>query len=173
MEPLILKIDDKEFTAEFVRDDHVSVWINGKKFQIELLKKYSENIFSFAVDQKLMQVQLDFDNDDNLLLSLDGLTYEISITNETKRMLAKFIHTDNGTGAGGNFKLKAPMPGMIVKILVDVGTEVSKGDKLVIIEAMKMENSLTSPVAGIIKSLNAKEGTAVEKGVLLMEIENH
>ncbi|MGA2296979.1 MAG: acetyl-CoA carboxylase biotin carboxyl carrier protein subunit [FCB group bacterium] len=170
MEDILLKIDEKEFNAKFDKDDYANIIINGKHYHIELLKKYSENIFTFAVNQKLMQVELELVQDENLLLSLDGLTYEISITNETKKLLAKFLKSGSSGNSSGNI-IKAPMPGMIVKILVEKGAEIAKGDKLIIIEAMKMENALTSPVSGIIKTINAVEGTAVEKDTVLIEIE--
>jgi len=63
------------------------------------------------------------------------------------------------------------MPGMVVKILVEPGVEVHKGDSLMIVEAMKMENALKSPIRGKVKSIKVNEGEAVEKDALLMEIE--
>ncbi len=67
--------------------------------------------------------------------------------------------------------IKAPMPGLILEINVSVGEEVKENDGLLILEAMKMENVLTSPRDGIIKSISAKNGDAVEKNQLLIEFE--
>jgi biotin carboxyl carrier protein len=61
---------------------------------------------------------------------------------------------------------------MVVKLIVVEGDLVKKGDKIIIIEAMKMENSLISPIAGVIKSIKVKEGTPVEKDAVLIEIES-
>jgi pyruvate carboxylase subunit B len=63
------------------------------------------------------------------------------------------------------------MPGLIVRIHVEVGAEVSAGQGLVVMEAMKMENELRAPAAGRVKAIVVMPGTAVEKGALLIEPE--
>jgi len=68
-------------------------------------------------------------------------------------------------------KLTAPMPGKVLDVLVSVGQEVLKGDGLVILEAMKMENVLKADDAGVIKSVNVSIGQAVEKNNILIEFE--
>jgi biotin carboxyl carrier protein len=171
MEDLVLKIDDKEYYTHFAQNDFSTIKINGKPMQVELLKKYGDNIFSFAVNQKLLQVELDFDENDNLLIAYDGLSYEVEITNETKKLLAKFIQSSSTGDGARSGHIKAPMPGMVVKILVEEGSEVNKGDSLLIVEAMKMENVLKSPVAGKVRTIKVSEGQAVEKDALLMELE--
>lgn len=67
--------------------------------------------------------------------------------------------------------IKAPMPGLILEISVEVGQEVKENDPLLILEAMKMENSFLSPRNGIIKSIAVQKGMAVDKGQLLVEFE--
>ena len=67
--------------------------------------------------------------------------------------------------------IKAPMPGLILEISVSVGQEVKEGDNLIILEAMKMENSFASPRNGKIKSISVAKGDAVDKGQLLIEFE--
>lgn len=67
--------------------------------------------------------------------------------------------------------IKAPMPGLVLKILVTVGQQINKGDGLIILEAMKMENILKATVPGIVKAIKVTERTAVEKGSVLIELE--
>jgi biotin carboxyl carrier protein len=67
--------------------------------------------------------------------------------------------------------VKAPMPGMVLKVLVTPGQQVNKGDGLVILEAMKMENVLKATGPGTVKAIKAVERTAVEKGAVLIEME--
>lgn len=67
--------------------------------------------------------------------------------------------------------IKAPMPGLILDIMVKVGQEVKEDDGLLILEAMKMENIITSPIDGIIKSINIAKGDAIDKNHLLIEFE--
>ena len=65
--------------------------------------------------------------------------------------------------------IKAPMPGMVLNILVTEGQEVKKGDGLIVLEAMKMENILKSPTDGVIKKIAITKGVAVEKNQLLIQ----
>ena len=67
--------------------------------------------------------------------------------------------------------VKAPMPGMILKILVTPGQQINKGDALVILEAMKMENILKASATATVKAIKVTEKTAVEKGAVLIELE--
>ena len=65
--------------------------------------------------------------------------------------------------------LQAPMPGLVLRTLVSVGASVSKGEPLLVLEAMKMENMLKSPTDGIIKKIAVQKGNAVEKNQLLIQ----
>lgn len=67
--------------------------------------------------------------------------------------------------------IKAPMPGMILKILVTPGQQINKGDGLVVLEAMKMENILKATGPAVVKAVRVNERTAVEKGTVLIELE--
>lgn len=71
--------------------------------------------------------------------------------------------------AGGT-TIEAPMPGMIIRYEVEEGAAVNEGDVVLILEAMKMENSITSPVSGTVKQINYKEGDSVQKGDVLAVI---
>ncbi|RYD56086.1 MAG: acetyl-CoA carboxylase biotin carboxyl carrier protein subunit [Sphingobacteriales bacterium] len=67
--------------------------------------------------------------------------------------------------------VKAPMPGMILKVLVEPGQQINKGDGLLILEAMKMENVLKATGTATVKAIKVDERTAVEKGAVLIELE--
>ena len=68
-------------------------------------------------------------------------------------------------------EIKAPMPGLILDINVKIGQQVNENDPLLILEAMKMENIITSPRDGIIKTISAVKGKAIDKNELLIEFE--
>jgi len=74
------------------------------------------------------------------------------------------------TTSGGH-KVSAPMPGSVFKMLVTEGEEVKKGQTLLVFEAMKMENDLTSPVDGIVREINVAEGDAIAVGQDLIIVE--
>lgn len=76
-----------------------------------------------------------------------------------------------GAIAGGEARVCAPMPGRILRVLVDVGDSVTAGQSLVVIEAMKMENALTAAAPGVVREVAVEEGTSVEAGRLLVRLE--
>jgi biotin carboxyl carrier protein len=71
----------------------------------------------------------------------------------------------------GTAEIKTAMPGKIVRILVNVGAEVEKGDGIVVVEAMKMQNELKAPKAGVVKEIRVNEGATVGSGDILATIE--
>jgi biotin carboxyl carrier protein len=75
--------------------------------------------------------------------------------------------------AEGKQVIEAEMPGKVVKVSVAVGAEVQEGEGVVILEAMKMENEIPSPITGVITELGASEGETVEGGALLFVVEPH
>ena len=102
-------------------------------------------------------------------LWLDGYRYEVEALDErTRAIRALSVDKEQSSGPA---PLVAPMPGLVVKINVQVGDAVSAGQALVSIEAMKMENELRSKSAGTVKTIRASAGTAVEKGTVLVELE--
>lgn len=78
----------------------------------------------------------------------------------------------SGLNTGNEGELLTQMPGKIVKILVKEGDFVRKGEALVILEAMKMENEIKAARDGVIKNIHVTEGDALEQGVLIMELKN-
>ena len=102
-------------------------------------------------------------------LWLDGFRYEVEALDERARAIREL----SGATAGptGPAPLVAPMPGMIVRVAVQVGDQVQAGQGLVVMEAMKMENELRATAAGTVKAILAGAGTAVEKGAVLLELE--
>jgi biotin carboxyl carrier protein len=76
----------------------------------------------------------------------------------------------SGLNKGGAGALITQMPGKIVKLIKKEGDKVSKGETVLILEAMKMENEIKSGVDGVIKAINVKEGVALEAGFLMVEI---
>ncbi|MBX3043078.1 MAG: acetyl-CoA carboxylase biotin carboxyl carrier protein subunit [Candidatus Kapabacteria bacterium] len=171
MDNILLNIGSNEYSVNYDKDNHSIIYIDDKPYEVELLKTFGSDVFSFLVNQRIFQVGLDFGDDSNLEISLDGLTYSIASTDEMKKVLGRYIANNGGAGKAGAGTVKAPMPGLVVKILVKEGMQVVEDEKLIVIEAMKMENTLKSPVTGVVKSVKVIEGQAVEKGAVLIEIE--
>ena len=75
--------------------------------------------------------------------------------------------------AGGDHAVVAPMPGRVVRLLVEPGDTVQPGQGLAVVEAMKMENEVVSPVAGVVTEVRAAVGDSVDVGVVLVEVSTH
>ena len=86
----------------------------------------------------------------------------------TKRDLALRAAVKQSGSGGGSGELKAPMPGLVVRVLVKAGDQVASGQGLVVLEAMKMENELKAPGPGTVTSVNVAAGARVMKGAVLL-----
>ena len=98
-----------------------------------------------------------------------GFRYEAEALDERTRAIRDLSAATSGPA--GPAPLRAPMPGLIVRVTVEAGDRVQAGQGIVVMEAMKMENELRAPAAGTVKTVHARPGTAVEKGALLIELE--
>ncbi len=121
----------------------------GRSFHAELLEvNYAARQFSFRIN---------------------GVKYALHIADHYERLVQQL-----GLSVGSSQKqntVKAPMPGLVLSLMVVPGQAVCKGDPLLILEAMKMENVLKAASDGTVKSIAVKKGAAVEKGQLLLEME--
>jgi acetyl/propionyl-CoA carboxylase alpha subunit len=107
--------------------------------------------------------------EDGVRLALDGLELRAEVIDLARARLASVV----GGRATGHTRreLKAPMPGLVVKVLCQAGDAVEAGQPLVVLQAMKMENELSLPRGGTIKSIGAEPGQSVEQGQVLVVVE--
>lgn len=133
--------------------------------------KNSDTSYHILYDNKSYHaeiVQSDFTSK-KYSIKVNNTTYQVSIANDLDIRIAEM-----GFSVGSSKQIntiKAPMPGLLLDIQVKVGQEVNEDDPLLILEAMKMENLILSPRNGVIKSISATKGDAVDKGQLLIEFE--
>lgn len=97
-----------------------------------------------------------------------GEVWDTQIVDERTQRLRDV--TGGGRAVGGHVVVKAPMPGRVVRLEVEVGGHVRQGQGLVVLEAMKMENELTSSIAGRVTAVHVQPGAAVAKGTVLVEV---
>ncbi|GJM32356.1 MAG: hypothetical protein DHS20C18_13570 [Saprospiraceae bacterium] len=135
------KIDSLE-----VKDGHFHILLDQQAYRAEIVETIpQEKIFVIRVNGNIYRTQL-ADQYDQLVKSL-GLT--ANVTHKVK-------------------EVKAPMPGLVLEILIKPGQEVVEGEALFILEAMKMENILKSPGEGTISKITVEKGMAVDKGEVLV-----
>jgi biotin carboxyl carrier protein len=131
-----------------ISEHRFHVLLNNRSFEIELLSKdYSNKQLDIVINGKRKKIV--FESEMDALLKSMGLDKAMTVKNND---------------------VKAPMPGLVLKILVSEGQEVKKGDGLLVLEAMKMENILKSHTDGSIKKIHIAEKTAVEKNQILFEL---
>lgn len=100
-------------------------------------------------------------------LHLDGERFDVEVVDERTRRIRQM--SGPAAGQGGPRPLKAPMPGLVVKIEVAPGEPVTRGQGLIIVEAMKMENELKAEADGVVARILVSPGQAVEKDQVLLD----
>ncbi len=100
---------------------------------------------------------------------INGVKYQVALQNQFDALLKQLGMDKLAAGKVNN--IKAPMPGLVLRINVAIGDNIKKGDALLVLEAMKMENVIKAAGDGVVKKINAVEKTAVEKGTVLIEFE--
>ena len=130
-------------------NNHTHVIYNNKSYNIEVVSESKA--------------------DKTSIIKVNGTTYTIEMEDQYDQLL-KQLGMDSAL-ASKISEIKAPMPGMVLNVLVTEGQEVSKGDSLLVLEAMKMENVIKSPAAGIIKKILINKADKVEKNEILIQFQ--
>ncbi len=152
-------IDDTEFTIE---PEEL------KSLDIRELNDHHYHILRDNSGFTLQLIDTDFLNK-TLTLSVNGNSYQLKIEDAYDQMVNKMGLLAN-TAQKLN-SIKAPMPGLILDIMVKPGDEIIEGTPLVVLSAMKMENMILSEGAGVVKSVEVEKDDAVDKGQLIIEME--
>ncbi len=146
----------------------VSGTLNGKEVEADIINTGNQEYHLLLNNQSynILLVKADY-AEKKLVIKVNGKKYTLDVKDKYDELLHN-LGLDNIASKKIN-DIKAPMPGMVLNILVSEGQEVKKGDSLLVLEAMKMENVLKSPTDGIIKKIAAIKGNAVEKNQLLIQ----
>ncbi len=164
----IAKLGDQSYTVE-IEETGKSLYrisVDGQEFLVDG-KKTGHTNFSLIVDNRSFEIEVDYREDEYRVL-VDGRNYHIGLLDERR------VRVGGDGGANqlqGRQKVSVPMPGKIIALLVAEGDAVEKGQGLVIVEAMKMENEVHSPITGTVKEIKVKPGDTVEGGAVLLIVE--
>jgi len=162
----MLKITINDKNQFDIQSSGEGLTINGKQVQPDLIK-ISDTRYHLILDHKSYRINiLDQKSEKDLVLEVNGNRYDLNIKDRFDLLLHD-LGMDAALGAKADF-IKAPMPGLVVNILVSVGDEVAKDTPLLVLEAMKMENVLKAPAPGIVSSIKVSPKDAVEKGQVLI-----
>ncbi len=161
--------DKKEFKVDLNKDLNSGL-LDGKSFDWDVVNVKGKS-FSVIKDDKSFNVEvLSVKPEEKLFfIKVDGIKYQMNAKDKYDELLHSLGMDSLVSKKVAD--LKAPMPGLVLDISVEVGQEVSKGDTLLILEAMKMENVIKSPTDGVIKSISVKKTETVEKNQLILNFE--
>jgi len=150
--------------------DNGSYLLNGKPFHPDIAE-IRPNEFSVISDNKSYNVEVVQMShaEKKCSIKIDGNEYELEMKDEMDLLLLQMGMNKRPAHAAGS--LKAPMPGKVLRVDVKEGQHVKKGESILILEAMKMENAIKAPGDGMVKGIRVKAGEAVEKGEVMVEME--
>jgi biotin carboxyl carrier protein len=142
------------------------VTLEGRTVQVDAARS-GRTIYSILEDGKQFEVIIDETGAHGFDVLVGGQLLHLQAFDERTRLLSATAKAS----ASGPQRVESEMPGKVVKIAAPVGTPVQEGQGVVILEAMKMENEIKSPIDGVITELGVAEGQTVEGGVLLFVVE--
>jgi biotin carboxyl carrier protein len=158
-------INDKTYEIEVGANNTVRV--NGESHNVDFRAIDGSALFSLLLDNSSWEALVDRNGDEYRVL-IGGELNVVSVQDERTRKMAKA----EGAQAAptGDAIIKAPMPGLVRGVPVNIGDNVAAKQGVVILEAMKMENELRTPRAGVVKEVRVKAGDKVEQGQVLVVV---
>lgn len=163
------EIGEAKHQLEIKRDgEKVFAEIAGRKYEVEASQP-EPNVYLLKHENKVYEIFVSPNVKSGEPYQVRAGTHELEI----KLIDPKRLRGTSGSDAlaDGVAEIKTAMPGKVVRILVEKGSEVKKGEGVVVVEAMKMQNELKSPKDGIVKEIRIEEGATVSAGDVLLSIE--
>jgi pyruvate carboxylase subunit B len=145
-----------------------SVTVDGRCLTVDIVRLGSSSVRSVLIDGASRRVAVRRVSEGVWDLQLGSRGYRAEVVDERTRVIREM--TGAGAAAVGPRPIRAPMPGMVVRIEVAEGDLVRAGQGIVIVEAMKMENELLAETAAVVRRVHVREGEPVEKDQLLVDL---
>ena len=162
----VTTIGGNEYQVEISTEGRVSV--DGVEYQVDFRQIGDQPVYSVLIDGLSYEAYV-HPAEEAWQVLLQGNFYNSQVEDERERRLR--LASGSVVSERQEFYLKAPMPGLIVDVLVEEGEQVDKGDVLVILESMKMQNELRTPRSGKIFRMNINIGDNVDQKQVLMSVE--
>ncbi len=164
---LNIKVNEQDFIFDLIAGTAV---LDGKPVNADVVK-LSANKYHLLIAHKSYNIELleKSENGKSMFIAVNGIKQEIAIKDKYDALLSQ-LGMDKLMGAKNN-NVKAPMPGLVLRIIAQEGDTVKKGDALLVLEAMKMENVIKAEGEGTIKRIAVAPKQVVEKNTLLVEME--
>ena len=157
-----------------VGNDPTSVTLSGNRLIINgedtpfCFKKITSSLYSLVLNDRSYEIGFT-GPEKSPIITIDGRSVEVEVKSARTLLLEQY--TTKGTASQKIADLRAPMPGLVLRVSVNRGDIVQEGQSMVVLEAMKMENDLRASTGGIVKAVHASKGASVAKNALLVEFE--
>ncbi|MGM0621515.1 MAG: biotin/lipoyl-containing protein [Bacteroidota bacterium] len=167
---LEIKINDRTAWVNLIKQNGnlLEVEVDGKHYEVDLLHT-ADGTFSILEGGHSYNIELVPHNQPKKYTAHTLYnTYEVDIIDAE----ARYLINRGSNGVGKSEKtISSPMPGKVVKVLVNEGDIINEGETAIIIAAMKMESEYKAPISGMIKKINVSEGDTIEGNQVLIELE--
>jgi len=161
----ITTLDDHEYTIEI--SDENQIIVDGKVYDVDFESISGQPVFSMLLDGESHEAYV-YPDEDQWEVLLQGILYNVMVEDEREKRLRSSF--GSGPTSSAEYYLKAPMPGLVVSVLVEEDALVAQGDILIVLESMKMQNELKSPRDGKISRVRVKTGDNVEQKQTLLSV---
>jgi len=155
-------INGKQYQIEITQNG--SVIVNGEERQIDF-HALQAPLYSMIIDNASFEALVET-RDGILNVDLLGDSFEVTVADEREQRLA--AARGEFQSETGELPIRSPMPGLIVAVPITEGQQVNKGDALVVLESMKMENELKAPRGGTVLKVHVQKGDRVEQNKVLL-----
>jgi acetyl/propionyl-CoA carboxylase alpha subunit len=160
-----IKVSNKEFEVIFSDETRLAGTSGGNAFSWDV-SKISDSVFHLIKDGRSFNVEVLEPSEGFTRLKINGAVYGTETIDQFDELL-KSLGMEKG-GASKVNDLKAPMPGLVIEVSVQVGDTLKKGDRILVLEAMKMENVIKAPAEVTVSSVEVNEGATVEKNQVMV-----
>lgn len=161
----VTTIGEQEYLVEILDEHHVLV--DGKPYEVDFAEISDQPVYSLLLDGSSYEAYV-YPSDKTWQVLLHGRLYPALVEDERERRLRAAAGSQ--VQESGEFHLKAPMPGLVVAIPVEEGQPVKKGEVLIILESMKMQNELKSPRDGVAARLRVQPGDSVNHHQTMLSV---
>jgi len=136
------------------------ITVDGQETMVEFSRIGDSGLYLLLVNNESFEGLVEA-QEDLWQVVFRGDLYEVQVNDERAQLMRARAHM--AVPEGGELPIKAPIPGLVINIPVEIGQEVAKGDNLIILESMKMENELKAPRDGRVERINVEVGNSVEQ----------
>ncbi|MGQ1787063.1 biotin/lipoyl-containing protein [Saccharicrinis sp. GN24d3] len=169
--PLELKINDRKTKIEVLQQNGSAyhVKIDGKEYHLDVMQVESSVYSVLYKGQSVNLEMIEGDNPNQYKVNTRTDHFSVDVIDPVTR-----YKTSQSNGLKSNDQIiESPMPGRIVKILVEEGDLIEEGQTALIVSAMKMESEYKAPISGVVSKIHVSEGDTIDGGVPLVEIDPH